>query len=248
MTAALRTVALSVRYGGVEALTACDLEVGHGQLVGLIGPNGAGKTTFIDAVTGFARSTGTVEIDGRDISRLAPHKRAAAGFARTWQAAELFDELTVRENLAIGAGGYHWRETAGDVVRGRASIPSAVDETIELLGLGDLADRQPDSLTHGQRKVVGVGRALAAKPKVVLLDEPAAGLDTSESQALGAELRRVCDHGLSLLLVDHDMALVLSVCDYVIVLEFGKIIASGPPDKIRGDARVIDAYLGETPA
>ncbi len=245
MTAVLHTRGLSVHYGGVKALVDCDLEVHDGHLVGLIGPNGAGKTTFIDAVTGFTRSTGTVELDGQDISRLAPHRRAQAGFARTWQSAELFDELTVRENLAVGAGGYSWRESLREISRGHAVLPDVVDETIELLGIGELADRLPDSLTHGQRKIVGVGRAIAAKPRVVLLDEPAAGLDTSESLQLGRELQRLCAGGLSLLLVDHDMGLVLSVCDHVVVLEFGQVIAAGPPEAIRTDRKVIEAYLGQ---
>ena len=245
MAAVLQTRGLSVRYGGVMALTDCDLEVHDGQLVGLIGPNGAGKTTFIDAVTGFTRATGTVELDGRDISSLAPHRRAQAGFARTWQSAELFDELTVRENLAVGAGGYGWLDSLREISRGHAELPDIVDQTIDLLGIGDLADRLPDSLTHGQRKIVGVGRAIAAKPRIVLLDEPAAGLDTSESLQLGQELRRLCDRGLSLLLVDHDMGLVLSVCDHVVVLEFGQVIAAGPPEAVRTDLKVIEAYLGQ---
>jgi branched-chain amino acid transport system ATP-binding protein len=245
MSAILETADLTVRYGGVTALTGCNLEVRDGQLVGLIGPNGAGKTTFIDAVTGFTKARGTVRLDGRDISGLAPHRRAQAGFARTWQAAELFDELTVRENLAMGAGGSSWRSTLSEIARARTKTPPVVDETIDLLGLGHLADLLPESLTHGERKLVGVGRALAAKPRVVLLDEPAAGLDSAESGKLGSELRRLCDGGLALLLVDHDMNLVLSVCDHVVVLEFGQVIAAGKPDAIRSDPRVIAAYLGQ---
>ncbi|WP_375387576.1 ABC transporter ATP-binding protein [uncultured Amnibacterium sp.] len=244
MTAVLHTQGLSVRYGGVKALTDCDVSVEEGTLVGLIGPNGAGKTTFIDAVTGFTRSTGSVVLDGTDISRLSPHRRARAGFARTWQAAELFDELTVRENVGIGARSGGFRSAVAEIARGHASLPDEVDETLELLGLADLADAMPDTLTHGQRKVVGVGRALAGRPRVVLLDEPAAGLDSTESAELGERLRGLVDRGTALLLVDHDMGLVLSMCDVVVVLEFGKVISSGSPEEIRNDARVIEAYLG----
>lgn len=244
MTAVLQTRGLSVRYGGVRALTDCDITVEEGSLVGLIGPNGAGKTTFIDAVTGFTRASGSVTLDGTEISRFSPHRRARAGFARTFQSAELFDELTVRENIAIGAQSRRIGTTIAELVRGHAVLPAEVDETIELLGLQELADAKPDTLSHGQRKVVGVGRALVGGPRVVLLDEPAAGLDSSESQELGERLRSLVDRGNTLLLVDHDMGLVLSLCDVVVVLEFGRVIATGSPDEIRNNLRVIEAYLG----
>jgi branched-chain amino acid transport system ATP-binding protein len=240
----LATRGLDVRYGGVHALKAVDLEVGEGKLVGLIGPNGAGKTTFIDAVTGFARATGTATVDGTDVSGLAPHVRARHGLARTWQSAELFDQLSVAENLSVAVGGRGWRELAGEVWRGRADTPDVVGETLELLGLEAVADVAVDELTQGQRKLVGVARALAARPRVVLLDEPAAGLNTTESLALGRELRAVVERGTAMLLVDHDMGLVLSICDHVVVLEFGTVIAAGPADEVRRDPRVVEAYLG----
>jgi branched-chain amino acid transport system ATP-binding protein len=248
MTAVLETRGLSVRYGGVKALVDCNLRVDEGSLVGLIGPNGAGKTTFIDAVTGFTRAGGTVALAGTDISRLSPHRRARAGFGRTWQAAELFDELTVRENIAIGAPQLSVRGSLAELLRGHAVLPEVVDETIDLLDIADLADQLPDTLTHGQRKIVGVGRALAGCPKVLLLDEPAAGLDSAESLALGEVLRTLVARGISLLLVDHDMGLVLSICDSVVVLEFGEVIASGAPDVVRRDPRVVTAYLGGSEA
>ena len=246
MTPALQTRGLSVRYGGVRALADCDLRVEEGGLVGLIGPNGAGKTTFIDAVTGFVTSSGVVELDGVDISDRTPHRRARAGFSRTWQSAELFDELTVRENIAVGATQDGLRATLAQIVRGRSVLPGVVEETVELLGLTPLGDQMPDTLTHGQRKIVGVGRALAGRPRVVLLDEPAGGLDSGETQELGKHLRAVVDHGVSLLLVDHDMGFVLSLCDSVVVLEFGQVIFTGPPDELRRDPRVVAAYLGGT--
>jgi branched-chain amino acid transport system ATP-binding protein len=244
MTVVLRVGNVSVRYGGVHALENVDLEVEEGQLVGLIGPNGAGKTTLIDAVTGFVEAAGRVELDGADITRLLPDVRARRGLARTWQSAELFDDLRVRENLAVTGG----RPSVGQIVRelltGRAVERAAVARTLELLELDRFADAMPDSLTQGQRKLVGVARALAAEPRLVCLDEPAAGLDSAESENLGRHLREIVARGTAMLLVDHDMGLVLSVCDHVVVLDFGRVIASGPPNVVRRDPRVVAAYLG----
>ena len=243
-TALLETEGLSVSYGGVKALSDVDLEVAPGTLVGLIGPNGAGKTTLIDAVGGFVPATGTVRLADEDISGLAPHRRARAGLARTWQAADLFDDLSVRENLRVAAGRPGVAATLSELVRGGIPELAAVEETIVDLGLEAIADRQADELTQGQRKLVGVARALAARPKLLCLDEPAAGLDTAESRDLGQRLRRVVDRGTAILLVDHDMGLVLSVCDHVVVLNFGTVIARGDPSTIRRDHAVIEAYLG----
>jgi branched-chain amino acid transport system ATP-binding protein len=244
MSAVLETRGLSVSYGGVHALKEADLTVGAGELVGLIGPNGAGKTTFIDAVGGFTSSTGSVLIGDEDVSALAPHERARRGLARTWQAADLFDDLTVRENLTVAADRPTVRRTAREMLTGRADPLDAVDRTLALLELDDLADRNADELTQGQRKLVGVARALVAEPRVLCLDEPAAGLDTTESQELGRRLRAVVDQGTALLLVDHDMGLVLSVCDRVVVLNFGAVIAQGAPSDVRSDTQVVEAYLG----
>jgi len=244
MTALLVADGLSVRYGGVRALDAVDVEVQSGMLVGLIGPNGAGKTTFIDAVGGFAASTGSVVLDGQDISSLEPHRRARAGLGRTWQAADLFDDLTVRENLRVAAGRPSIGATLRELVRGRERETDSIDMALERLGIDGLADRRADELTQGQRKLVGVARALAGAPRVLCLDEPAAGLDTQESADLGRRLRHVLDDRTAVLLVDHDMGLVLSVCDHVVVLDFGKVIARGTPEEVRRDHAVIQAYLG----
>ena len=162
--AALRTEGLSVRYGGVQALDGVDAAVAPGTLVGLIGPNGAGKTTFIDAVGGFTASTGRVILEDQDVSGLRPHERARAGLGRTWQAADLFDDLTVRENLRVAAGRPSARGTLWELTHGRQHQVDGVDTALAELGIEDLADRAADQLTQGQRKLVGVARALAGTP------------------------------------------------------------------------------------
>jgi branched-chain amino acid transport system ATP-binding protein len=245
MTAVLSAAQLSVHFGGVHALSAVDLEVGEGELVGLIGPNGAGKTTFVDAVTGFVDYTGRVELDGRNLAGLRAHSRAALGLSRTWQSTELFDDLSVRENLAVASRRPSLWETAKELVTDApATSAEAVDDALELVELGWAADLMPSDLSQGQRKLVGIARAVAMEPRLLCLDEPAAGLDTGESEELGRRLRGLADAGSSMLLIDHDMGLVLSVCHRIVVLEFGKVIAAGPPEAVRRDPKVVTAYLG----
>jgi branched-chain amino acid transport system ATP-binding protein len=244
--ALLDTTALRVTYGGLRALDDIDITVEQGQLVGLIGPNGAGKTTFIDALTGFTPATGGIRFADQDITSLPAHRRARLGLARTWQSLELFDDLTVVENLQVAAD----RQSAGgfllDLIRPRrARDTSAVERALATLGLEELRTRMPAELSQGHRKLVGVARALTAEPQLICMDEPAAGLDPVESLALGAELRKMVDTGVTIFLVDHDMSLVLTVCDYLYVMEFGQIIAQGTPAQIRANERVIAAYLGE---
>jgi len=239
---------VSVSFGGVRALIEVDVQVEPGQLLGLIGPNGAGKTTFIDAISGFVSYRGTVLLAGQDLSGKAPHERARRGLARTWQSIELFDDLTVRENVAVAAEHPSAWTALREVVSGSSDQTEQVDTALQVFGLEGRGDAVPSELSQADRKLVGVARALAAKPRLLCLDEPAAGLDTLESETLGRRLREIADRGTATLLVDDDMGLVLSISDYVVVLEFGEVIAHGTPDAVRRDPSVIGAYLGQAGA
>ena len=225
---------LVLSYGAVTAVRDVSLVVPPGQLVGLIGPNGAGKTSTIDALTGFAPGArGSVMLGDERIDGWSAHRRSRAGLVRTFQGLEIFDDLTVAENIEVARSG------AGR--QGTVTVASVLD----LFGLGAQADRLAVHLSQGERRLLALARALACSPDVLVLDEPAAGLDTEESHHLGRLLRKVVDSGVGILLVDHDMSLVLSVCDHVVVLDFGAVIASGPPTTIRKDDLVLTAYLGE---
>jgi branched-chain amino acid transport system ATP-binding protein len=224
---------LSVAFGGVRAVDSVDLSVSRGELVGLIGPNGAGKSTFVDAVTGFVRpSHGEVKFAGRVTTNWAPARLAHHGLVRTFQHLELFDDLTVSENVAAAA-----KST-------RRGSGAARARAIELCGLEDVVDLLVPQLPAGRRRLVALARALAADPIILLADEPAAGLDTSESEQLALVLRDLVGEGLGILLIDHDMNLILSVCDRVAVLVAGRKISEGPPGQVRSDSAVIAAYLG----
>ena len=235
---------MSVSFGGVRALVEVDLLVEPGQLIGLIGPNGAGKTTFIDAISGFVPYRGSVLLDGRDLAGRAPHVRARLGLARTWQSIELFDDLTVHENVAVASQHPSAWGAVREVVSRATEGTAQAEEALRVFDLERLSEAMPSELSQAHRKLVGVARALAASPRLLCLDEPASGLDTLESETLGRHLREIVDRGTTMMLVDHDMGLVLSISDYVVVLEFGKVIAHGPPDVVRRDPGVISAYLG----
>ncbi len=225
---------LTVRYGGVTAVDDVSLWVDEGQIVGLIGPNGAGKTTTIDALCGFHGCEGTVLLDGQDIGGRPPYVRAGLGLARTFQLAGVADDLTVEENVLVG----QQRATGGDA--------GDLRRILQDLGLSDMRELQVSTLSQGQRQLVSVARALAGSPRLLLLDEPAAGLDSTESLWLAERLRAVRDSGVTILLVDHDMSLVLNLCDSIDVLDFGALIAHGTPDDIRHNETVSTAYLGAT--
>ena len=225
-----------VQYGGVVAVDGVDLQARQGTIVGLIGPNGAGKTTLLDAMSGFTRSSGDVLLKGADISRRKPHQRVRAGLGRTFQHTELYEDLSVTENVVVGAA----------AARGRD--PKSIEETLALLGLEDVAEVPVSELSQGRRQLVSIARALIGNPDVLLLDEPAGGLDSRESQWLGLRLRKIRDSGVTILLIDHDMHLVLNLCDDIYVLNFGQVIAHGNPAAIRADRGVAAAYLGTTHA
>jgi branched-chain amino acid transport system ATP-binding protein len=247
MTPLLEARKITVTYGGVHANDAVDLSFEAGQIIGLIGANGAGKTTFIDAITGFEHpASGRVVFDGQDITRASSDTRARAGLVRTFQSLELFDDLSVTDNLLVACEKPSWRSLLRDVVRPSQSEQSRqqIAWALDLVGMSAVADRLPEDLSHGQRKLVALARSLAARPKLLLLDEPAAGLDADESAALGTIVAKIVEEGISVFLIDHDMGLVLSVCAEIYVLDFGKIIAHGTPAEIRRDPVVLGAYLG----
>jgi sulfate-transporting ATPase len=238
---------ISVRFGGVVALDNVSLDVRPGEVVGLIGPNGAGKTTMLDVITGFTRpSAGRVLLGGQATGRWTPERRARAGIARSWQAVELFEEMTVEENLLVGADRQELRRYLGDLVHpGRPVASSVMEEVIDEFGLRDKLGARPSALSQGQTRLAGIARAICMEPTVLLLDEPAAGLDVNESREFGTVIRRVARHrGVGILLVEHDVPLLMATCDRIFVLDFGQLIAEGTPAEIRCNPRVVKAYLG----
>ncbi|HSA50748.1 MAG TPA: ABC transporter ATP-binding protein [Yinghuangia sp.] len=239
----LEVTGVTVRFGGHVALDNVSLRAQNGLITGLIGPNGAGKTTMFNVITGLqAPSSGTVTLDGRDIGKLAPYKRARRGMARTFQRLELFGSLTVRENIHVAAAQYKLRHPSAD---GASRTTGAL---LERLGLVPIADVRADALPTGQGRMVELARALACRPRVLLLDEPASGQDESETAEFSRVLREVADDNVAVLLVEHDMDLVMAVCDELHVLDFGRKLAQGTCAEIQADARVRAAYLGEPEA
>ncbi|WP_433632578.1 ABC transporter permease subunit [Nocardia sp. CA-120079] len=239
--AALQADGVSVHYGGVVALDSATLEIPEGALVGLIGPNGAGKTTLIDALCGFSEYTGNVRLLGDRVDGLVPYQRVRRGLGRTFQALELYDDMSVTENIKVALRAGKFEDASVQL--------SSIERILGTLGLSAAADRSVSELSQGQRQLVSIARALAGNPSVLLLDEPAGGLDSDESMWLGTRLRRIADSGIAVLMVDHDMDLIFGSCDLVYVLDFGKVIAVGSPEEIRNNEKVVAAYLGgEVPA
>ena len=245
---------VTVRFGGLVALKDVDLEVPSRSIVGLVGPNGAGKSTLFGVLSGLLRPTaGTVLMGCDDVTRTSPQKRAGRGLARTFQHPELFSSLTVREHVVLAYRMRHAKSRIWtDLVTGRGFFPAPgeenarVDGLVDALSLGGIAHQPAAGLPLGSARLLEVARALAVDPQVLLLDEPSSGLDVKETEELVATLQRVVsDHGVSLLLVEHDVEMVLGMCDYVHVLDFGVKIAAGRPEQIRRDAAVRAAYLGE---
>jgi branched-chain amino acid transport system ATP-binding protein len=235
----LRASSVSRRFTGVQALDDVTLELRRHEVVGLIGPNGAGKSTLVNVLTGFdVPTSGTVELGERDVTRWSPHRRGRAGIARTFQHSRSFRGLTVRENVELSALGVGARPKAA---RSRA------DQLLGLLGLERYEEAPAGSLAHGDERRLGVARALATEPQFVLLDEPAAGLPEAEVPEFAAVVRSVRDeHDAGVLLIDHNMALVMEVCDRIHVLDQGRTLAEGTPAEIRGNLDVAGAYLGES--
>jgi branched-chain amino acid transport system ATP-binding protein len=234
---------ITVRFGGLTALDTVDLTIAEGSITGLIGPNGAGKTTMFNVLTGLQEPTrGQVSYDGRQIESWPPQKRARAGMSRTFQRLDLFVGMTVRDNLLAA-----WEAKIPGGVFGRRAAEGRrlVDETLRRLDLMRIADQKTASLPTGLGRMVELGRALCTEPRLLLLDEPSSGLDHSETDHFRDVLiSSTRERGVSVLLVEHDMRLVMEVCDHLTVLDFGKRIAAGRPEVVRKDPKVIAAYLG----
>jgi branched-chain amino acid transport system ATP-binding protein len=236
----LRASSVSRSFAGVQALREVTLELRRDEVVGLVGPNGAGKSTLVNIITGFDQpDEGTVELEGREITGWSSHRRARAGLARTFQHSRSFGTLSVRENVEVAALG---------VGAGPREARRRADQLLELLGLTSLSGSDAAALAHGDERRLGVARVLATEPTFVLMDEPAAGLPEAEVPEFAQVVRSLRDeHGTGVLLIDHNMALVMGVCDRIHVLDQGRTLAAGTPQEIRGNLDVAAAYLGETP-
>lgn len=250
--ALLCTRGLTQRFGGLVAVSRMDFDMDAGEIVGIIGPNGAGKSTFFNCVTGLYRPTeGIVQFDGQDIAGQKPYHITALGMARTFQNIRLFEGLTVEENIMVGA---HTRLRSGfwDAVlrlprhrRDQSSALQKADEILQLCGLEDCRYEYATSLPYGLQRKLEIARAMASGPKILLFDEPAAGMNEQETGELMDFIRGLPGMGFGVLLIEHDMHLVMNICSRIYVLDHGQLIAQGPPQEIRANPLVIEAYLGK---
>lgn len=247
----LQVEGLTKRFGGLTAVNSIDLSIQPGELVGLIGPNGAGKTTFFNLLTGYIRpSAGSVTFEGKNITNKKPHYVASKGMVRTFQQDNVFAKLTAVDNLVLAAH-VHSRISAWQTIfRTPASrhrekeVRTRAEEVLEMVGLGSLVNCQAGSLAHGHKRMLGIGVALMCRPKLLLLDEPLAGMNAAEVEDTLALVRKLWDAGLTVLLIEHNMRAAMSVCERFLVLNFGTKIAEGTPNEIRSNPQVITAYLG----
>lgn len=244
MNALLRTEGLAKAYGGVQALDGASIEVSRGSITGLIGPNGSGKTTLFNVVTGYARAdSGQVYLSGRAITNFTPERVFGLGIGRTFQLTRIFPSLTVLENMLIAAQHRERPRNPFAIAGGPAARRHAM-ELLEFTGIASHAGALAQTLSYGQRKLLELSYVLVADPDIVLLDEPAGGVNPSLLNHLAQRIRELNAAGKTFLIVEHNMDFVMGLCDPITVLDYGSVIASGPPDVVRNDPKVLDAYLG----